>query len=163
MEEFLDYIKAYLDDNFKNDSDITKTVTIEDAYKSGNEVTTSNVPQIQVQILDNSEVVRYSSFEGENVSYIPLQITSYTAQMKIAGTMVSAQRASIKFGQKIKNLLNALRNSRVNENIERCRIITMSPALPLLEGKVYTTAVRCEFWIANPYVVPPQQAVQQQK
>lgn len=153
MDEFLEYIKTYLSTSFDADTDITKTVTIENAYKSGNEVSTSNVPQIQVQILDNSEVQRYSSFDGENVSYIPLQITSYTAQMKIASTMVSAQQASIVFGQKIKNLLNALRNSVVNENILRCRIITMSPALPLLEGKVYTTAVRCEFWIANPYVV----------
>lgn len=153
MDEFLEYIKTYLSTSFDADTDITKTVTIENAYKSGNEVSTSNVPQIQVQILDNSEVQRYSSFDGENVSYIPLQITSYTAQMKIASTMVSAQQASIVFGQKIKNLLNALRNSSVNENIMRCRIITMSPALPLLEGKVYTTAVRCEFWIANPYVV----------
>ena len=153
MDEFLEYIKTYLSTSFDADTDIVKTVTIENAYKSGNEVSTSNVPQIQIQILDNSEVQRYSSFEGENVSYIPLQITSYTAQMKIAGTMVSAQQASIVFGQKIKDLLNALRNSRVNGNILRCRIITMSPALPLLEGKVYTTAVRCEFWIANPYVV----------
>lgn len=153
MDEFLEYIKTYLSTSFGSDTDIVKTVTIENAYKAGNEVSTSNVPQIQIQILDNSEVQRYSSFEGENVSYIPLQITSYTAQMKIAGTMVSAQQASIVFGQKIKNLLNALRSSSVNENIMRCRIITMSPALPLLEGKVYTTAVRCEFWIANPYVV----------
>lgn len=154
MNEFLEFIKTYIANAFANDNDISKEVTIENAYKQGNEITTSNVPQIQIQILNNAEQERYSSFQGEHISSIPLQITSYTGQMKIAGTMTSAQEASIIFGQKIKDILNTLRESVVNENIARCRVMTMSPALPLLEGsKVYTTAIRCEFWVANPYVV----------
>lgn len=154
MNDFLDYIKTYLETAFENDTDITKEVTVTKAYKTNNQISTTDTPQIQIQILNNAEVERYSSFEGENESQIPLQITSYTTQMKIGGTMVSAQEASIIFGDKLKAILNHLRESVVNENIGRCRIMSMSPALPLLEGsKVYTTAVRCEFWIAYPYVV----------
>ncbi len=154
MNDFLDYIKAYLETEFANDSDIAKTVTVTKAYKTNNQISTTDTPQIQLQILNNAEVERYSSFEGENVSQIPLQITSYTTQMKIGESMVSAQEASIIFGDKIKAMLNHLRESVVNTNIGRCRIVSMSPALPLLEGsKVYTTAIRCEFWVANPYVV----------
>lgn len=154
MNDFLDYIKTYLETAFENDTDIEKEVTVTKAYKTNNQISTTDTPQIQLQILNNAEVERYSSFEGENVSQIPLQITSYTTQMKIAGSTVSAQEASIIFGDKIKAMLNHLRESVVNENIGRCRIVSMSPALPLLEGsKVYTTAVRCEFWIAYPYVV----------
>lgn len=154
MNEFLEYMKAYLSGKFAEDEEISKAVIVEKAYKINNEITTSNVPQIQIQIMNNSEVERYSSFDGENISSIPLQITSYTAQMKIGGVMKSAQEASIIFGQKVKDVLNTIRKSVENQNIKRCRIITMSPALPLLEGsKVYTTAIRCEFWIANPYVV----------
>lgn len=153
MDEFLEWIKQYIAEQFANDKSIAKTITIENAYKQGNEVSTSNVPQIQIQIMDNAEVERYSTFEGEQVSSIPLQITSYTGQMKINKIDKSAQEASIIFGTKIKTMLNKLREGVVNKNIQRCRISTMSPALPLLDGsKVYTTAVRCEFWIANPYV-----------
>ena len=154
MNEFYSWLKNYIQEAFENDADIAKTVTIENAYKQGNEITTSNVPQIQVQIMDNAESQRYSSFyEGENATYMPMQISSYTGQMKINNVMKSAQEASIIFGEKIKNLLHARTIQEANGNIMRCRITTMSPALPLLDGsKVYVTTVRVEFWVAYPYV-----------
>ena len=152
MDKFLNWVKDYLEDSFSNDSDISKKVIFDLAYKQGNTITTTNTPQIQIQIMDDAEVERYSSFEGENISSIPLQITAYTSQTKINNVMKSAQESSIIFAQKIKTLLNKLRESVVNENIVRCRIATVSPALPLLDGsKVYMTAIRCEFWVSNPY------------
>lgn len=152
MNEFIKWIQCYLKDGFDADEEITKNVTIELAHKQGNTVTTTNTPQIQIQILDNAEVERYSVFDGETTASIPLQINAYTSQMKISNKTISAQESSIIFGQKIKVLLNKLRQSIVNENVLRCRIITMSPALPLLNGeKVYFTSIRCEFWVANPY------------
>ena len=151
MDKFLDWVKSYLEDGFTNDSEISKKVIVELAYKTGNTITTTNTPQIQIQIMDNAEVDRYSSFEGENISSIPLQITAYTTSMKIGNVVKSAQESSIIFGQKVKALLNKLRESVVNENIAKCRIATTSPALPLLDGKAYMTAIRCEFWVSNPY------------
>lgn len=152
MDKFLDWVKSYLDNGLSNDSELSKKVVVELAHKQGNTVTTTNTPQIQIQIMDDAEVERYSSFEGENISSIPLQITAYTSQTKINNVMKSAQESSIIFAQKIKTLLNKLRESVVNENIVRCRIATVSPALPLLDGsKVYMTAIRCEFWVSNPY------------
>ncbi len=152
MDEFLDWVKSYLDNGLSNDSEIAKKVIVELAHKQGNTVTTANTPQIQIQIMDNAEVERYSSFDGENISSIPLQITAYTSPMKINNVLKTAQESSIILGQKVKTLLNRLRESVVNENISRCRIVTTSPALPLLDGsKVYMTAIRCEFWVANPY------------
>lgn len=152
MDEFIDWIKSYLETEFGQDSDIVKNVSVELSHKQANEITTTNTPQIQIQIMDNAEVENYSSFDGEHVSSIPLQLTIYTSQLKIKGIQTSAQESSVILGQKLKQILNKLRVGVVNENILRCRIVTMSPALPLLEGsKVYTTAVRCEFWIANPY------------
>ena len=153
MNEFLEWLKTYISSQFANDSDITKTVTVENANKQGNEITTSNVPQVQVQLMDNAEVDQYSSLEeGEHVTSIPVQITSYTGQMKIKNAACSAQEASIIFGDKIKNMITASNMASANTNIKRCRRTTMSPALQLLDGsKVYYTAVRFEFWIANPY------------
>ena len=156
MNEFLNYIKAYIETKFNSDTSITKTVTVTNAYKAGNEITVSNVPQIQIQIMDNSELVSGTSFEGEHLSSIPLQITSYTAQMKIDNVMKSAQESSIIFGQKIKDMFDKNLVVASNDNIKMVRRMTMSPALPLLEGKVYQTATRFEFWVANPYVVGTQ-------
>ena len=152
MDKFLDWVKSYLENGFANDSEIAKKVIVELAYKQGNTIATANTPQIQIQIMDNAEVERYSSFEGENISSIPLQITAYTSQMKINNVLKSAQECSVIFGQKVKTLLNKLRENVVNKNITRCRIVTTSPALPLLDGsKAYMTAIRCEFWVTNPY------------
>lgn len=163
VNEFLEWLKQYISTAINSDTTISKTVVVENAYKQGNEVLTTNVPQIQIQLLDNSEVERYSSFEGENITSIPVQINAYTGQMKIDSILKSAQEASIIFGQKIKNIMSANLLANANENVKRCIRITMSPALPLLDGsKVYMTAVRFNIWIANPYVVrvqpnPPQE------
>lgn len=153
MNEFYEWVKNYIQTAFASDSDISKTVTVENAYKQGNEVTTSNVPQIQVQIMDSSEVQNYSDlYDGEHVTYMPMQIIAYTGQMKIYGAMKSAQEASIIFGDKIKTLFKARTVCEANRNVMRCRITTTSPALQLLDGsKVYYTATRIEFWVAYPY------------
>ena len=157
MNNFLEWIKNYIKEEFENDTQIPKTKSVEvyNAYQSGHEVSTTTVPEIQIQILDNSEVERYSTFEeGEKVSYIPLQFTSYTSQMKLNTTMKSAQEWSIRFGDKLKAMLNNLRTNKVvNKNILSVQVMGMSPAMPLLDGKVYAAAIRCRFWIANPYVV----------
>lgn len=153
MTNFYEWIKNYIETKFANDSDFSKT-SVKVAYLQGNKVTTDTVPQIIIQIMDDSEVDRYSSFDGENVSSIPLQFNAYAGQMKIGNKMKSAQEASMIFGTKLKVMLNELRENVVNANIMRCRRATMSPALPLIDGsKIYFTATRCEFWVAYPFAV----------
>lgn len=152
MNDFLDWIMSYLETQFSADTSIQNTITTKLGYKAGSEITTSSSPQIAVQIMDNSEVETYSSFEGENISSIPLQFTVYTGKINYNNIITEPQKSSMILGEKIKNILNKLRESVVNNNIKRCRISSMSPALPLSDGsKIYSTAIRCEFWIANPY------------
>ena len=154
MTNFFEWIKDYIQEKFASDGDFTKSTNVRVAYLQGNKVTTENVPQIIIQVMDDSEVDRFSSFEGENVSSIPLQFTAYTGAMKIGGQLKNAQEASMIFGTKLKKVLNELRENVVNENIVRCRRATTSPALPLINGeKVYFTAVRCDFWVAYPFAV----------
>ena len=154
MYAFLEWLKGYIDEQFQADSSITKEVTIESAYKQGNTVNTTNVPQVQIQLLDDSEVERYSSFQGEHISYVGVQINAYAGQMKIDNTTYSAQDASIILGEKIKSMITANNLLSANNNIKRCTRTSMSPALQLIDGsKVYYTAVRFDVWIANPYVV----------
>ena len=100
--------------------------------------------------MDNNEVDTYTSFEGANVFYIPLQITVVGFQMKIAGTMQSPKSVSLMLGEKVLNLLDALKVVEANERVKRVRIMTTSPALPLESGeKAFTTAIRVEFWVAK--------------
>lgn len=153
MYQFLNWLKTYIEAAFTSDTEITKTVVVENAYKQGNTVNTTNVPQVQIQLLDNSEVERYSSFQGEHLSYVPVQLSVYSGQMKINETTYSAQDASIILGDKVKSMVAANEIQSQNKNIKRCIRTSMSPALQLIDGsKVYYTAVRVEFWIANPYV-----------
>lgn len=152
MGDFIEWLMNYLQTQINADTDIQNTITVKMGYKAGSEITTSSSPQIAVQIVDNSEVAQYSSFEGENISSMPIQFTIYTGKINYKNTITEPQFASIILGQKIKDILNQLRESVVNRNIKRCRIITMAPALPLSNGsKIYSTAIRCEFWVANPY------------
>ena len=55
---------------------------------------------------------------------------------------------SIKLGDKIIKQLEALKV--VEARVKRVRIMTTSPAMPFEGGdKAYTTAIRCEFWVAK--------------
>lgn len=167
MFEFLEYMKSYLETKFANDNDLPNSfeMKVYDAYTTGHKPTKT---EIQIQIMNDSEVDRYSSFDSTHISNIPLEIVVYAFQMKLDNKMVSAREVSIRIADKVKVFLNELRESNVNDNIKRVRIITTSPALPTIDGeKSYMTAIRCEFWVANPYVVPvvptPSQPSQQEQ
>ena len=147
MYKFLQDMKSYIKERINADADISKTVEMYDTYTKGHTPTTT---EVQFQIMDNNEVERYTSFEGANIYYIPLQITVYAFQMKLAGTMTSPRVVSIKLGDKIIKQLEALKVVEAIPRVKRVRIMTTSPAMPFEGGdKAYTTAIRCEFWVAK--------------
>lgn len=149
MYKFLQDMKSYIKERINANADISKTYGIEmyDAYTKGH---TPTKTEVQFQIMDDNEVERYTSFEGANVYQMPIQITVVAFQMKIAGVMTSAKDASLLLGGKLKNLLNAVDVVSAIPRVERVRIMTTSPALPYEGGdKAYTTAIRCEFWVAK--------------
>ena len=152
MFEFLKYIKNYIETKFASDSELPQSfeMKVYDAYTVGH---TPSKTEIQVQLLNDSEVERYSSFDSTHVSNIPLEIVVYAFKMKLSNEMVSPREVSIRLADKVKIMLNELRESNVNDNIKRVRIMTTSPALPTIDGsQSYMTAIRCEFWVANPYI-----------
>lgn len=154
MFDFLEYIKTYIETAFANDSEITasKKPLVYNAYQSNHEPDATK-PEIQVQILDNSEQTNYTTFCGKRANLMPLQITSYTGQMKIGGVNRSSQQSSIIFGEKIEKILYELIYSNANSNIYGGRMMVTSPALPMNDGgTIYMTAIRFEFTVASPYV-----------
>ena len=148
MYNFFEDMKKYIVDGINADADISKTYNIVgyDAYTKGHTPTRT---EIQFQIMDNNEVDNYTSFEGANVFNVPLQITVVGFQMKLAGEMESPKNVSLKIGDKILKLLNAVKVVEANERVKRVRIMTTTPAMPLEGGdKAYSTVIRCEFWIS---------------
>ena len=149
MYSFLEDMKKYIVDGLNADADISNTYGIV-GYDANTKGHTPTKTEVQFQIMDNNEVERYTSFEGANVYYIPLQITVWAFQMKLAGTMTSPRVASIKLGDKIIKQLEALKVVEAIPRVKRVRIMTTSPAMPFEGGdKAYTTAIRCEFWVAK--------------
>jgi len=148
MYNFLESMKNYIKDGI-NDADIPKTSNIE-VYDADTKGHTPQKTEIQFKIMDNSEVERYNTFNGANIFSIPLQITIFAFQTKIAGKMTSARQSSIILADKVNKLLNALDVVNYNSNVKRVRIMTTTPAMPFEGGdKAYTTAIRCEFWVAK--------------
>lgn len=155
MYLFLEDLKKYIEECFKNDTDISvsKKPQVYSGYQIQHEPS-SKKPEIQIQPLGNSEEVNYTTFCGKNANSIPVQVSIYTGQLKIGGVDYSAQDASIIFGDKIDKYVYDYIYSCDNKNIYSGRMMTTSPALPMNEGgSVYMTAVRFDFTIAHPYVV----------
>lgn len=149
MYSFLEDMKKYIVDGLNADADISNTYGIV-GYDANTKGHTPTKTEIQFQIMDNNEVERYTSFEGANIYYIPLQITVYAFQMKLATKMESPRIVSIKLGEKIIKQLEALRVVESIPRVKRVRLMTTSPAMPFEGGdKAYTTAIRCEFWVAK--------------
>ena len=142
-------MKKYIVEGLNLDSDMPSDYGIV-GYDANTKGHTPTKTEVQFQIMDNNEVEMYTSFEGVNVYYIPLQITVYAFQMKLAGKKESPRVVSIKLGDKIIKLLEALKVVEANPRVKRVRLMTTSPAMPFDGGeKAYTTAIRCEFWVAK--------------
>ncbi len=149
MYAFLEELKQYLETTFANDSDFTtaKVPKIIEAYKVGNQVKMAQ-PQVQIQILDNSEETQYTTYCHPMAENISVEFTAYASQMKIGSIERSALGASIIIGDKIKDALYKLIYSTDNHRILYGTYITSSPALPMNDGgTIYMTAIRFEFQI----------------
>ena len=149
MYEFLEYIKEYLQTCFANDNDFTdaKKPKLIDSYKTNHEPKMTQ-PEIQVQIMDNSENISYTTFCSKKADSTPLQISAYSGQMKIGGVDKNAQHSSIIMADKIKKYLYELIYSDDKGAILTGRHIASSPALPMNDGgSIYMSAVRFDFTI----------------
>ena len=111
----IDDIISYIKKCVKADTDIDSDIPIFEAYKYAHNI---DPPEIQVQIINDTEHAGSYTFEGEQASRISVQITAYTRQMKLGGTMISAQRASRILGDKIKHWCAIEKINAENAEIE---------------------------------------------
>lgn len=137
----IDDIISYINKCIENDKDILD-IPVFEAYKYAHTITP---PEIQVQIINDTEHSGSYTFSGEQASRISVQITAYTKQMKIGGKMVSAQRASRIIGDKIKHWCAIEKISLQISNILLTSRASLSPAIPTDLGvEIYQTAIRFE-------------------
>ena len=150
MKQFWDDIIAYLTDNLNNDTDIKKEVKVDYA---NNKSVTVRPPHIFVFPMQDTDAEQYDSFyEGENISYCPVQILPYCQQLRINGEMKSAQEVSMIFADKISNLFDKRTALSWNKNIVRLRRVGENFGMPVEGGETtYTSPIRYEFYIQRNY------------
>lgn len=138
----IDDIISYIDKCVKADEDMGGNIPVFEAYKYAHDITP---PEIQVQVINDTEHSGSYTFNGEQASRVSVQITAYTKQMKIGGKTVSAQRASRIIGDKIKHWCEI---QKINSAIPAVLLSTrasLSPAIPTDLGvEMYQTAIRFE-------------------
>lgn len=83
-----DDVKSYINTQLSNDSEISDSVEIIKTYPYGK---TPKPPQIMLQLADNTENVSGTTFEGEKVSTVLLQVIILTNAMKFDSTKYNAQ------------------------------------------------------------------------
>ena len=149
MRTFVDDIMLYISNNLKNDSEIFQKIKVADAYDENSKIAQ---PLVVVQSLDDSDAEMYDTFDGELISYVPIQITAYCQQMQIGEKTVSAKNASAKFADKIKEMFDKVKTISWNKNIKLMRRVGGSPSMPLQKGTTtYFSPVRFDFYVDKNY------------
>jgi hypothetical protein len=143
MNEFLRQMIAFLQSKFDNDSDFKTAPKVYMAYLYNHMIKGT---EVQVGLLDNSEVLKYSTFEGEQVASMPTQITIYSAQMTIGGQMRNPQEVAMIMTDKICRYMKDC-----DFTLFATRESTTQP-MPLDTGTTsYFVAIRYDIEIVSPY------------
>lgn len=149
MRAFIEDLISYINTNFENDKDISKKVSVDDAY---DENIKPLPPHIFVQEIEDNDAQQYSSFDGEEISYVPVQITAFCQQMKIGETTCSAKQSSAIFADKIKEMFDIKKTISWNNNIRLMRRVGGTPSLPVQKGTTtYFSPIRYDFFVCRNY------------
>ena len=149
MKAFIDDIIEYISKAFANDKDITKKVYVGEAYDENAKL---KPPYIFVQAIDDSDAQQYDTFDGELLSYVPIQISAYCQQMAIGGTTYTAKQASAIFADKIKKMFDVITTTKWNNNVKLMRRVGGTPSMPTKGGETtYFSPIRYDFYVNHQY------------
>lgn len=149
MKTFTDDIITYIYTNFANDNDFAKEVKVSYAY---DEDITLKPPYIFVQAIDDSDAEQFDTFDGESISYVPIQISIYCQQMEIGNIKYTAKEASLLIAEKIKQMFSKLSAISWNNNIKLIRRVGGTLAMPVEQGSTtYVSPIRYDYYINYPY------------
>ena len=148
MKQFIDDIIAYISADINGSGLFTQTFVVDREYRYKKLVT----PRIGVLQLDNNDISRYDSFDGELVSSIPLQINVYVTNMLVGGYNKTAQEAAEMVADRITNLFDKVTITLWNKNILGIRRSGCPAPQPLKEnGAIYVAMLRYEMQVYRNY------------
>lgn len=137
-----DDIKTYLNTKISADTDISASVEIVETYPYGK---TPKPPQIMLQLADNTENVNGTTFEGERVSTVLLQVIVLASAMNFGNKKYNAQKSCDKLSDKLCNWFE--KNTIVSgiSSIINCRRVQWLPSQPYETGvTTYYSILRFE-------------------
>jgi len=142
-----DNIKDFIEYNIGLDNDISTEISIKPQYKYGE---TAKPPEILIYFADDTENEFATTFEGENVSTVLLQIIVMANSMPFGGIKYNAQKSCNILTEKLKNIFE---KSNVINNIEdiiNVRRVQKSDSQPYEVGTTtYYSILRFELQVIN--------------
>ena len=126
-----DDIKSYINTKLSTDTDITQSIDIIKTFPYGK---TPNPPQIMLQLADNTENIGGTTFEGEKVSTVLLQVIALANAMKFSNVKYNAQTSCDKLCDKVVTWFD--KQSVINgiTQVINCRRVQWLPAQPYETG-----------------------------
>ena len=147
MFEFINKIKTFLALKFSEDKDFEVPISVNEEYLFNHKLEGT---EVQVGLLDNSEYERGTTFNGELVTYAPIQLTVYSVQMKIGNTARNPRDVAVIVADKICRYMSDLVNKI--DDVLICQRTDYSAPFPMNEGATrYFVAVRYDILIDCPY------------
>ena len=149
-EDFMNFLIDFIKYSFEQDANFSNiNFEVSEAFDYNNKL---SCPQIAIQVLDDSENERYTSFEAENVSNFGIQLNVFAENMEIAGKVYTAREACVKIIGKLKQFMIDLKFKRINTNILRLVRTGTDYTNPYdNSGQIYVSVLRYNSQIVYPY------------
>lgn len=154
MKTFIENLASYIYNGLAGDEEMPARILPYPAYQ---ENVVIEPPAIYLQQLDDNEAQQFSTFDGELVSYIPVQISIYSQKrlLKKYGSdhWYTAQEMCSKYADKIKDIFDAVKTIEWSKyQIKFVRRVGTSPSLPVKNGvSTYFCPVRYDFYVDRNY------------
>lgn len=146
MLPFIEELKAYIEKRFDEDKRFDQKILVCDAYKTN----IMKCPKIVVYCADDYENERYTTFEGEKVSSLSIQITCYAEQMKIGGVLMSAQDCANIFSEKVREDFQINTIASFLNSVKSIRRVGRTYSIPFDSGeRMYMSPIRYEIQVEN--------------
>lgn len=94
----IDDLKSYINGEISKDNELNMSIGIKEQYPYGHK---PNPPEILLQIVDNAEMSVGTTFEGERIATVLLQIIVMANSMTIGGKKYNAQKSCNILGDKV--------------------------------------------------------------